>query len=424
MERKAGGEHGRMLSARIPPPPAIRPKDFGNLPETVFGNTAVMDAPPRRDAGTRPVLAGYRVGVVAHRGRQHQAEELMRLGAEPVLAPVVDGRRAMGAESLAAVTEEVIGDPPAVVVLTSATGVEAWLAAAEELAREQSLRRTFATSQVLARGAATAVAATALGVTVDGLVHGGTQDGQAPLPAWMDGLAGRRVALQFDAAGPGPPPSESLRRAGAVVVEVDVPVAGLPVDPEPALRLLEDLRRGRVDALTFTAPVEVRNLLALAERAGSLQEVTQALNDEVTVACISRACECVAVGLGLIDVVRPERARVGAMVDTLVGHLREAALRLELAGIEVSVQGTLAVVDGRDVWLTGRDRALLAVLARRPGTVVSKAELLRRVWRADGIEAVEGHAVEVAVGRLRRRLGPAGAALQTVPRRGYRLVGD
>jgi uroporphyrinogen-III synthase len=50
--------------------------------------------------------------------------------------------------------------------------------------------------------------------------------------------------------------------------------------------------------------------------------------------------------------------------------------------------------------------------------VVTKPELLRDVWRAADADE---HAVEVTVSRLRRRLGPAGRAVRTVPRRGYRL---
>nr|MDP9005756.1 winged helix-turn-helix domain-containing protein [Actinomycetota bacterium] len=80
-----------------------------------------------------------------------------------------------------------------------------------------------------------------------------------------------------------------------------------------------------------------------------------------------------------------------------------------------------ALVGDEEVWLSERERGVLSALSRRPGTVLSKAELLRRVWRSEGVDGVDGHAVEVAVSRLRRRLGAAGAALATVPRRGYRL---
>jgi uroporphyrinogen-III synthase len=51
--------------------------------------------------------------------------------------------------------------------------------------------------------------------------------------------------------------------------------------------------------------------------------------------------------------------------------------------------------------------------------VVPKRTLLKAVW-AD--EAADEHAVEVTVARLRRRLGPAGDAVVTIPRRGYRIV--
>ena len=412
-----------MLGRRTPPPPARRPKDVGNVPETAKGNTAVMEASTTGDLELRPPMAGYRVGVVAHRGRLEQAEALLRVGARPVLGPVVKDVAVTTAEALEAVTETVVDDAPVAVVFTSGPGAEGWLSAAEELGLEQALRRTLAAGRVLVEGTRTGAATTALDVTIDDvLASPADETTQGPLAASLGDVAGRRVAVQFDWPGRPPPLVERLRRAGADVIEVVVPAAGLPTDPEPALRLLEDLTRGRLEALTLTAPIEVRNLVALAGRTGLGDEVMEALNGEVTVVCLSRACECVAVGVGLIDVVRPERARVGAMVDALADDVRERLVRLHLAGVEVVLQGTLAVIDKEDVWLTERERALLAALARRPGMVVTKAELLRRVWRSDGIDGADGHAVEVAVGRLRRRLGPAGVALQTVPRRGYRLA--
>lgn len=411
-----------MLGRRTSSPPARRPKDVGNLPETAKGNTALMAASTTGDLDRRPPMAGYRVGVVASRGRHEQVEALLRVGAEPVLGPVVSGVAVTAAEALEAVTEAVVEDPPVAVVFTSAAGVEGWLSAAEESGREPALRRSLAAGCVLVQGATTGEAATALDVAVDEVLVPTEETTHGPPPASLGDVAGRAVAVQLDSTGCPPPLVERLRRAGADVIEVVVPPVGLPTDPEPALRLLEDLARGRLGALTFTAPIEVRNLVALAQRTGLWEEVMEALNGEVGVVCISRACECVAVDSGLVDVVRPGRARVGAMVDALADHLGQRRVPLELGGVEVVLRGTLAVIDDEDVWLTEGERALLAALARRPGMVVPKAELLRRVWRSDGIDGVDGHAVEVAVGRLRRRLGPAGSAVETVPRRGYRLV--
>ncbi|NYT96352.1 response regulator transcription factor [Salinispora sp. H7-4] len=74
--------------------------------------------------------------------------------------------------------------------------------------------------------------------------------------------------------------------------------------------------------------------------------------------------------------------------------------------------------DGVEVALTGREYALLEYLMRRPGTVVSKVELLDHVWDAS-IETAP-NAVEVYVGYLRRKLGRD--RLETVRGAGYRLV--
>jgi DNA-binding response OmpR family regulator len=79
---------------------------------------------------------------------------------------------------------------------------------------------------------------------------------------------------------------------------------------------------------------------------------------------------------------------------------------------------------GTPVDLTPREMALLAALLARPGEVVAKADLLRRVWGDDF--AGDANVVEVYVGYLRRKLDtPFGRrSLQTVRGAGYRVVAD
>jgi DNA-binding response OmpR family regulator len=80
--------------------------------------------------------------------------------------------------------------------------------------------------------------------------------------------------------------------------------------------------------------------------------------------------------------------------------------------------------DGVNVSLTAREFDLLEALARRPGVVLSKAELLDVVWGHD-FEG-EPNVVEVYVGYLRRKIdAPFGRrSLQTVRGVGYRVVAD
>ncbi len=74
--------------------------------------------------------------------------------------------------------------------------------------------------------------------------------------------------------------------------------------------------------------------------------------------------------------------------------------------------------------LTAKEFALLEYLIRRPGQVVSKAELLDHVWDPDSITDL--NVVEVYAGYLRRKIDtPFGRnALQTVRGAGYRLAAD
>jgi DNA-binding response OmpR family regulator len=98
--------------------------------------------------------------------------------------------------------------------------------------------------------------------------------------------------------------------------------------------------------------------------------------------------------------------------------MADRAQHLNLAGVEVVVQGAWIEVGGREVRLTRRERLLLDFLLRSEGTILSKSRLSQVAWEA----GVEEHTVEVAVSRLRSKLGPAGAALETTNGRGYRLI--
>ena len=64
--------------------------------------------------------------------------------------------------------------------------------------------------------------------------------------------------------------------------------------------------------------------------------------------------------------------------------------------------------------------ALLCCLAREPGRVVTKAELLRSCWDP-GDAGAHSRTLERHAARLRRRLGRHGQMLVTVWGVGYRL---
>jgi TolB-like protein len=80
-------------------------------------------------------------------------------------------------------------------------------------------------------------------------------------------------------------------------------------------------------------------------------------------------------------------------------------------------------LDGASVPLGGRALEILFVLASAKGELVSKDELMRRVW--PGI-VVEENNIQVHVSALRKALGEVTGGqrhILTVPGRGYRLIG-
>ncbi len=85
----------------------------------------------------------------------------------------------------------------------------------------------------------------------------------------------------------------------------------------------------------------------------------------------------------------------------------------------MEIRGHAVVVDEELRAVPPAGMALLRALARRPGWVVARAELLRALPGAGRDE----HAVETAMARLRTALGSP-KLVQTVVKRGYRLAVD
>ena len=359
---------------------------------------------PVADVTSPPSLRGFTVAVAAERGAQEQVEMLAALGAQvvhgPVLAPVPLARR----EALEAAVDELVLLPPAAVVFASPAATRSWFDIGESVAGEQVL-------------AAIVDAAT----VVVGAEARGAVAAETAIDALAAAASGARVAVPLD-SGPAESLADALAGAGFDVVAVPWCPSAPPEDPTAARLLVQAVVDGRVDAVTLSAAGEVRNLVAIAADAGLDAALVAALSTHVVPACQGGGAASAAMEAGMTGLVQPQVARPGAMLDALAARLCESVLHLHLGGVDVELRGLLAVVADDEVWLSERERSVLSQLARRPGAVVTKAELLRRVWRSDGVDGADGHAVEVAVARLRRRLGPAGPGLVTVPRRGYRLA--
>ncbi|HRU05332.1 MAG TPA: response regulator transcription factor [Candidatus Brocadiia bacterium] len=117
-------------------------------------------------------------------------------------------------------------------------------------------------------------------------------------------------------------------------------------------------------------------------------------------------------------------ARVEAVLRRSAERPRPVA-RLKLGGREVDLERREVVAPGGGVEpLTEREGALLAYLAANAGRAISRDEILSRVWGIDP-RNLDTRAVDMAVARLREKLGDVGGApklVLTVRGQGYALA--
>jgi two-component system, OmpR family, response regulator ResD len=94
-------------------------------------------------------------------------------------------------------------------------------------------------------------------------------------------------------------------------------------------------------------------------------------------------------------------ARVDAVMRR-TSAAEEAEERLDLGALQIDPAGRKALVRGRDVDLTAREFDLLLFLARNPGRVFSRNQLMERVW--DIAYPGDTTTVTVHVRRLRAKI--------------------
>lgn len=364
-------------------------------------------------------LDGFVVGVTADRRWEEQAELLARRGASVVHGPTITTLYLASDENLRQATLALIDEPPDYLVATTGIGMRAWLDTASTWGYSEALVAALAQARIIARGPK-ATAALQIG-GLEAWQRSPTEQMSALIDLLLaEPLDGRRVAIQ-EYGMPSPEVAAALAGAGANVVSVPVYRWQMPADPVQAERLVHAACQGQVDAITFTSAPAVHNLFTIAEGQGAADELRGALNGPVIAACVGPVCAEGAKEEGVDHPLAPEIGRLGLLVRALGEHLSQRRRHLCLNGHELAVQGGAIHLDDAVHLLTPQERAIFDLLARKPGAVVSRETFLTQIW---GAATADPHLLEVAVGRLRRRLGPVGSALQAIPSRGYRLDVD
>ncbi|MGI8868665.1 MAG: uroporphyrinogen-III synthase [Mycobacteriales bacterium] len=355
-------------------------------------------------------LAGFTIGITAARRREELGTALARRGARVIYGPAIRIVPLADDASLLAATRRCLETRLDGVVATTGIGFRGWMDAAETWGLAEPLSAALAAATILARGPKARGAVRATGLREAWSPDSESSDEVlAHLLAGGD-LAGKRVAVQLHGE-PLRDLVDGLRGIGAEVIEVPVYRWVQPDDEAPLQRLIEETAAGGIDALAFTSAPAAVNFLRTAQRLG----IAVPRDGSVLCACVGPVTAGPLRAAG-IPVVMPDRGRLGALARTIVEHLPARAHGLTAAGRRLELRGSAVLVDGRLIELPTAGMALLRSLAGGGGRVLSRPDLLGLLPG----ESSDGHAVEMAVGRLRAALGDP-AIIQTVVKRGYRL---
>ncbi|MXG25590.1 uroporphyrinogen-III synthase [Streptomyces sp. YIM 132580] len=368
------------------------------------------------DDTTHGPLAGFTVGVTAARRAEELTALLRRRGAAVQHAPALRIVPVADDSELLQATKELIDHAPDVVVATTAIGFRGWVEAADGWGIGDALLERLRGAELLARGPKVKGAVRAAGLT-EAWSPGSESMAEVLERLLGEGVEGRRIALQLHGE-PLPGFIESLQAAGAEVVGVPVYRWMPPRDIAPLDRMLDATAARALDAITFTSAPAAASFLGRAETRGLLPEILGALRDDVLAACVGPVTALPLQVRG-IPTVQPERFRLGPLVQLVCAQLPATAKVLPIAGHRVEIRGHAVLVDDELRAVPPAGMALLHTLARRPGWVVARADLLRALPGS----GTDEHAVETAMARLRSALG-APRLIRTVVKRGYRLSLD
>ena len=359
-----------------------------------------------------PSLEGFRIGVTAAHRPDRQIALWQRLGAEVEWAAMVE-IVPLEADVVDPLVGRLVAELPGVVVFTSRAGVLGMLTSADRLGRSHELGLALDRARIVTTSPEASAELSIFGFSVDATSRSSEPEAVVELlehPVFRS----RSIAVQLD----GDAVDEWASNLGALGYEpLILPIYrwGPARDAAAAEQFVRRALAGRLDAVTFISRGAVEQFAAIAGRLDPDGDLSAA-----TAACLNAGCAARAERLGFGEVLTPERSGLGAMVRTVAAAFGERSLVIRLAGRRLTMQGRLVHLDSEPLSLSDRELEVLVKLAERPGAVVSKSELVRAVWGED----TDTHVAEVSIARLRQRLGAAGAEIETVIRRGYRLNVD
>lgn len=281
------------------------------------------------------------VAITGSRRASELAHLITNFGGRPYLAPTVgiEARQDISKEAeffINKILEERID----YVVFMTGPGVYSLMSTAKNLGIEKKFAEALQDTIVIARSLKPKIALANHGVKTDIIPEENTAEGIAKLLKSF-GIADKNIAVLWHGSY-SPLLKNELHAVGAQVFESSTYIYSLelkesgvrilemmgfkyiPPDESKVVKLVEDIGKGLIDAITFTSPPSVRDLFKIAEAYSLRESLQYHLNKEVIVVAVGPSTTK---ALDENDVhvdVMPDVYKMGAMIKSLSDYLGQA----------------------------------------------------------------------------------------------------
>ncbi len=115
--------------------------------------------------------------------------------------------------------------------------------------------------------------------------------------------------------------------------------------------------------------------------------------------------------------IRELQARVKAVLKRIKVTPNEVNTSLNMGAIIIDFETKRLIIGDKKIELTRKEYEIVSLLAKTPGRIFSREEILRRIWESDVI--VTDRTVDVNMTRLRRKMEEYGSYIRNKPGFGY-----
>ena len=281
------------------------------------------------------------VVITGSRRASELAHLITSFGGKPYLAPTVgiEARQDISKETELFINK-ILEERVDYVVFMTGPAVYSLMSTAKNLGIEKKFVEALQQTTVIARSLKPKIALTNHGVKTDIMPEENTAEGLTKLLKSFS-LTGRNVAVLWHGSY-SPLIKNELHALGAQVFEsstyrysLDLKESGarilemmgfkyIPPDEAKVVKLVEDISKGLLDAVTFTSPPSARDLFKIAEAYYLKEPLQYHLNKNVIVVAVGPSTmKAIEENYVHVDVM-PDVYKMGAMIKSLSDYLGQA----------------------------------------------------------------------------------------------------